>query len=88
MSESEAASISSVKVALRVRPLNAREKNETDQCIRLQPGSKVVEVKDVATSFSFDYVYGDNATQAQIYRETTSGLIDRVMEGYNATLIA
>lgn len=85
MANNETETMSSVKVALRARPSNSREKGETE-CISLRSGSKVVEVN--GQTFSFDYVYGNNATQEQIYEDTTVPLIKRVVDGYNATIIA
>ncbi|TFB04918.1 Kinesin-like protein, partial [Trichoderma ghanense] len=48
------------------------------------PASK--KVKDQV--FAFDRVFDDNTTQAEIYEGTTRGLLDSVLDGYNATVFA
>ncbi|PKK52860.1 hypothetical protein CI102_2136, partial [Trichoderma harzianum] len=48
------------------------------------PASK--KVKDQV--FAFDRVFDDNTTQAEVYEGTTRGLLDSVLDGYNATVFA
>ncbi|KAF4631981.1 hypothetical protein G7Y89_g6141 [Cudoniella acicularis] len=43
-------------------------------------------VKD--QQFAFDRVFDENTTQAEVYEATTRGLLDSVLEGYNATVFA
>jgi kinesin family protein 18/19 len=43
-------------------------------------------VKD--QQFAFDRVFDENTTQAEVYESTTRGLMDSVMDGYNATVFA
>ncbi|TVY83481.1 Kinesin-like protein [Lachnellula suecica] len=43
-------------------------------------------VKD--QQFAFDRVFDENTTQGEVYEATTRGLMDSVMEGYNATVFA
>lgn len=38
--------------------------------------------------FTFDLAYGDEATQDRIYKETSSPIINNVLEGYNGTIFA
>ncbi|KAL5594819.1 hypothetical protein BROUX41_001724 [Berkeleyomyces rouxiae] len=38
--------------------------------------------------FAFDRIFDDNATQTDVYEATTKGLLDSVMDGYNATVFA
>ncbi|KAK4642605.1 tubulin-dependent ATPase kip3 [Podospora bellae-mahoneyi] len=44
------------------------------------------KVKDQV--FAFDRVFDENATQADLYEGTTRGLLDSVLDGYNATVFA
>ncbi|EHK24198.1 uncharacterized protein TRIVIDRAFT_146529 [Trichoderma virens Gv29-8] len=44
------------------------------------------KVKDQV--FAFDRVFDDNTTQAEVYEGTTRGLLDSVLDGYNATVFA
>ncbi|KAL1958434.1 hypothetical protein VTO42DRAFT_4535 [Malbranchea cinnamomea] len=43
-------------------------------------------VKD--QTFVFDRVFDENASQAEVYEGTTRGLLDSVLDGYNATVFA
>ncbi|KAH6669517.1 P-loop containing nucleoside triphosphate hydrolase protein [Halenospora varia] len=43
-------------------------------------------VKD--QQFAFDRVFDENTTQAEVYEDTTKGLLDSVLEGFNATVFA
>ena len=43
-------------------------------------------VKD--QTFAFDRVFDENTTQGDVYEATTRGLLDSVLEGYNATVFA
>lgn len=36
----------------------------------------------------FDHVFGSDSTQEQVYRRTTLPLVNRCLEGYNATVLA
>ncbi|KAL1901026.1 tubulin-dependent ATPase kip3 [Sporothrix stenoceras] len=38
--------------------------------------------------FAFDRIFDDNASQMDVYEGTTKGLLDSVMDGYNATVFA
>lgn len=39
-------------------------------------------------TFAFDRVFDENTTQQDVYEATTKGLLDSVLEGYNATVFA
>jgi kinesin family protein 18/19 len=43
-------------------------------------------VKD--QTFAFDRVFDENTTQGDVYESTTRGLLDSVLDGYNATVFA
>ena len=44
--------------------------------------------KEKQSSFEFDFVFDENSSQSQIYEYTTRNLINNVLEGYNATVLA
>ncbi|RYC54733.1 hypothetical protein CHU98_g11475 [Xylaria longipes] len=44
------------------------------------------KVKD--QTFGFDRVFDDNTTQTEVYEATTKGLLDSILDGYNATVFA
>lgn len=39
-------------------------------------------------TFVFDRVFDDNTNQDDVYEATTKGLLDSVLDGYNATVFA
>ena len=41
-----------------------------------------------AHTFTFDYVYDQNATQSLVYETTARGIVDSSLSGYNATIFA
>ncbi|KAI1464369.1 kinesin-domain-containing protein [Daldinia caldariorum] len=44
------------------------------------------KVKDQV--FAFDRIFDENTTQTEVYEATTKGLLDSVLDGYNATVFA
>ncbi|KAI0509143.1 kinesin motor domain-containing protein [Xylaria bambusicola] len=44
------------------------------------------KVKD--QTFAFDRIFDENTTQTEVYEATTKGLLDSVLDGYNATVFA
>ena len=78
----------SVKVALRVRPLTAKEQMQNcNECIGFVPGQPQV-VLDTTRGYTFDYVFDTESHQLQVFEEAVLPLIDRFFEGYNATVLA
>lgn len=92
----------SVKVVVRVRPLNGKERHEqTKSCVRITSSpdglssnnipeghapQQLIVGKDRA--FTFDEVFGIDSTQKDVYRNTVEPLVDGFLEGYNATVLA
>ncbi|XP_064634867.1 kinesin-like protein KIF21A isoform X2 [Lineus longissimus] len=79
---------SSVRVALRIRPKNAREKIDACQmCTQVTPGEpQVLLGKDKA--FTYDNVFDITSTQEMLYNMCARSLIEGCLEGYNATIFA
>ncbi|XP_014724575.1 PREDICTED: kinesin-like protein KIF27 isoform X2 [Sturnus vulgaris] len=77
-----------VKVAVRVRPLLSKEILHSHQvCVRLVPNAKQVIIgKDHV--FTFDFVFGKNSTQEEVYAVCIKPLLVSLTEGYNATVFA
>ena len=86
----------SVKVIVRCRPINDREKNlacsvvvdmdpTIGQCILSKPKSTG---KEGQKAFTFDGVYFVDSTTDSIYSETAFPLVDSVLEGFNGTVFA
>ncbi|KAK6539236.1 kinesin-like protein Klp5 [Orbilia ellipsospora] len=49
-------------------------------------GPRGKQQKDM--KFGFDRVFDENATQGEVYEQTTKNLLDSVLDGYNATVFA
>ena len=102
-------------IAVRVRPLNKKELEDSDyKTIRiidrdtltisipteysfnentkgknkLNKENKLNVTKEKQATYKYDFVFGDNINQEQIYKYTSSNLIKQVIEGYNATIFA
>ncbi|XP_030323142.1 kinesin-like protein KIF27 [Calypte anna] len=77
-----------VKVAVRIRPLLSKEILHNHQvCVRLVPHSQQIIIgKDRV--FTFDFVFGKNSTQEEVYTVCIKPLLVSLVEGYNATVFA
>jgi kinesin family protein 3/17 len=81
-------------VCIRCRPLNDKEKSQGHAKIVDVPKDRSdiwvnkPFVNEEPKQFTFDLTYGDEATQQQIYTETSSPIIANVLEGYNGTIFA
>ncbi|KAL6447867.1 hypothetical protein ACFW04_000152 [Cataglyphis niger] len=95
--------MSSVKVAVRVRPFNHREISRQAQCIIDMTGSTTSIVnpkatpgsKDAVKSFNYDYSYfsmdpnDDNySSQLMVYKDIGEEMLEHAFEGYNVCIFA
>lgn len=96
--------ISNLTVAVRVRPMNAKECtapsvinviSTEDNEIRVFAGTNADSSAGVSYSFQYDHVFSsydsddaDFANQETVFLGTTLPLIDKAFEGYNACLFA
>jgi kinesin family protein 1 len=96
--------MSSVKVAVRVRPFNNREIQRNTQCIiRMEgPNTYITNPKsqpgesDAIKSFKYDYSYWSHTdssdpgfiTQRQVYEDLGIEMLDHAFEGYNVCIFA
>uniref|UniRef100_A0A8C0PCQ0 Kinesin family member 1C n=3 Tax=Canis lupus TaxID=9612 RepID=A0A8C0PCQ0_CANLF len=91
----------SVKVAVRVRPFNARETSQDAKCVVSMQGSTTSIInpkqsKDAPKSFTFDYSYWSHtsaedpqfASQQQVYRDIGEEMLLHAFEGYNVCIFA
>ena len=77
-----------VKVALRIRPLNSKEKSEAcTECLRTVPNEQQV-VLGKNKAFTYDYVFSKDSLQAHVYDTSVQSLLDSLFKGYNATVLA
>ncbi|XP_022687342.1 osmotic avoidance abnormal protein 3-like isoform X2 [Varroa jacobsoni] len=85
----------SVKVMVRCRPMNQREKTlkcreivcidcANAHCTLINPAEPNAPPK----CFTFDGAYGDNSSTEQIYNDIVFSIVESVTEGYNGTVFA
>ena len=91
---------SSITVAIRVRPLNQTELEITSvEGIKIINSNSLIVSSDPNSAnkktnlikehtFFFDYVFGQSASQEEIYQKTTQNLLPGIIEGFNATVFA
>ncbi|KAA0175522.1 hypothetical protein FNF27_02932 [Cafeteria roenbergensis] len=89
---------SNILVCVRVRPLWEREGRSTVEVVDgkvvvcRDPGRAASDVLRKGRSrerqYAFDHAFGPEVPTARIYAQTTAFLLDGVMSGYNATVLA
>mmetsp|Transcript_21796 Transcript_21796/g.35012 ORF Transcript_21796/g.35012 Transcript_21796/m.35012 type:complete len:733 (+) Transcript_21796:210-2408(+) len=84
-----------VQVVVRCRPLNQKEiQNGCKPVVSVDESSGEVNVAVAQKKsgncklFTFDKVFGENATQQMIYDTTANAITKSVMDGYNGTIFA
>uniref|UniRef100_A0A8C6RUF6 Kinesin-like protein n=1 Tax=Nannospalax galili TaxID=1026970 RepID=A0A8C6RUF6_NANGA len=84
-----------VKVVVRCRPLNEREKSMCyRQAVSVDEMRGAITVHKTDSSneppktFTFDTVFGPESKQLDVYNLTARPIIDSVLEGYNGTIFA
>ncbi|XP_023288977.1 kinesin-like protein unc-104 isoform X14 [Orussus abietinus] len=95
--------MSSVKVAVRVRPFNNREISREAQCIIEMTGNTTSIInpkappgsKDAAKSFNYDYSYfsmdpcdTNYSSQIMVYKDIGEEMLEHAFEGYNVCIFA
>lgn len=90
----------SVKVALRIRPLTAKELLEdASECVSLvgdmnkqvligTERRSLMNQKSNQHSFTFDNVFDTLSSQHQVYEESSRCLVENYLSGFNATILA
>ncbi|KAK0399620.1 hypothetical protein QR680_003139 [Steinernema hermaphroditum] len=79
---------SSVKVAVRVRPLNARERLEQNRiCASVHSEDHEIAL-GVDRLFTFDHVFDLACNQFSIYDHCVKDLVSGLFDGFNATVLA
>merc|ERR1712117_123124 len=91
--------MSSVKVAVRVRPFNKREKSSKpsvqvqENTISLQKqtttGDGSTSSSNKAHTFAYDHLYpSEPTTQQQVYDELGKDMLEQAFQGYNICIFA
>ena len=84
-----------VKVMVRCRPMNEKEKgNGSQNVIEVDKSVNQIIITgeqkggEQERAFTYDSVYGPESTQREVYDEGAFGLVESVMAGYNGTIFA
>ena len=83
-----------VKVMVRVRPMNSKEKeNSCNSCVEIDESAHQITLNKPNDSegqkiFSYDNVFAPQCAQQKIYEESAFSLVESVVEGYNGTIFA
>ncbi|ORX41636.1 kinesin-domain-containing protein [Piromyces finnis] len=82
--------MSSVKVALRIRPLSAKERlNCNRKCVSvLSNGNTPQIILHPDRKFTFDYIFDDDSSQKEVYDTCVKPLLHNFIDGFNATILA
>lgn len=81
-------SSSSVKVAVRLRPLSARERLAgASELLLCEPVSRQI-VAGPEHSFTYDSVFGMDSMQSELFDELAKPLLDTFLTGFNCTILA
>ena len=77
-----------VRVAVRIRPLNSRERLAgSTECISVVAGVPQI-IAGPDRSFTFDSVFDPVAGQESVFGELAAPLLDYFFDGYNCTILA
>ncbi|XP_049804535.1 kinesin-like protein KIF3A [Schistocerca nitens] len=96
MMKAEDGVVENVRVVVRVRPMNEKEKSSGYRQITtvdsvnatisvVNPQADELEPPKI---FTFDVVFDTDATQLDVYNETARPIVDKVVLGYNGTIFA
>ncbi|GES93100.1 P-loop containing nucleoside triphosphate hydrolase protein [Rhizophagus clarus] len=83
----------SVQVVVRIRPITNQETSNLPsrfqrQVLTTSAPNQVIVQADKKQVFSYDYVFGPESTQQDVYEKAVVKLVDNFLEGYNVTILA
>jgi hypothetical protein len=84
---------SNIKVAIRCRPMSAKETIRMCKNIVTMPSSNTVHIDNdedaaEAKDFTFDYCYNVESTQEEVYKDLGYPLLNQALDGFNGTIFA
>jgi hypothetical protein len=90
--ENEKKEDTNIRVAVRCRPLNGKERNNGEQtCVRIHPGQIVLNNPSNQSDehmFGFDLVFGEDSTQEEVWEKVGTPVIEKSLSGFNCTIFA
>lgn len=86
--------VENVRVVIRIRPLNESEiASGYREIVNLVSNTVSVfnpksSSEEPPKTFTFDIVFGTDSTQVDVYNETARPIVEKVLAGYNGTILA
>lgn len=81
-----------VRVAVRFRPLNEREKSINDvSCVTIEHTHVSINSQHVNVdekNFGFDFVFDDDSEQTAVWTSIGEPILEKAFAGYNGTIFA
>ena len=83
-----------VKVVIRVRPINEREKaggpaSKVDLCLSVERNEEIILDRGMHNkTFTFDYVATQDSEQHELFGRIAQPIADACLQGYNGTIFA
>ncbi|OIR58872.1 MAG: kinesin-like protein [Amphiamblys sp. WSBS2006] len=81
-----------IRVAVRIRPLNSRERlNESAECLDVAERASIEDHPRVAIGahiFCFDEIHTQSGTQEEVFERNILEVVESIVGGYNSTVIA
>ena len=81
--------MSSLKVAIRLRPLSPREK-DSELATSPNPSKNEISItnRKKTINFAFDHVFTSNSSQEELYNQLGSDTVTSALQGYNICIFA
>ena len=76
-----------VRVAIRCRPLSEKERKQ-NRAVILQCKPNKNEVTLRKKTYTFDHVFGQYATQKEVFKTIVQPVVTESLDGYNCTIFA
>jgi len=78
-----------VKVAVRIRPISKKEKNEGCQtALEVVENEPQVYIPNTEKSFTYDFALGGQSTNEELYTTAVRNIVKQLFTGYNVTVLA
>lgn len=81
-----------IRVAVRCRPFNSKEKANAEQsCAKILPNQIVLYNPNNSNeehSFGFDLVFGEDVSQQFVWEQVGLPILNKAITGYNGTIFA
>lgn len=92
MADSTAHEDTNIKVAVRCRPFNTKEKNNNEgSCVRITSSQITLTNPDVPSeehSFGFDILFDQDSRQEEVWEQIGDPILMKAFSGFNGTIFA